>query len=469
MKGFYRSRHITDGVSAVGYMLINMNEIKLYGKWKILNTGEEFDGELVILDNNKLFLHLTALFDENVDNPLKRFKASGNQPLIIGNIYNGGKITLFDNYFLGEHIELGSRNSINVISKYGFWNLEANNIDDLLFNNVEVDFGQIIKWSRMCYYKWENDFEFNNQNLKWVQKIEDKEIVVNENFILKIYSDSGTHSSYITDKEVKINQNIIFSFRYKSAVKWCEILNDINKIKAIISFGMLQPVYIKSIRYLNNQNRHMNDIFLGNDDFGITKDIDSSIYLFDLLDLINDNNAVFTKIFNEGDKLLSIISLCQIAYSGTNVPNYVVFINLVQAIETFHSRYVSDNYNEYCKFILENYSESYNYLINNNYKKITLKDRLRYMLYNINKEIFDILNIKKDKFIDDVKVSRDYYTHYDINKKDKAFSKDELNIVNMILLTFINFFILTQINLDKKKINERIIHLFTNISYNIKK
>lgn len=445
-----------------------MNEIKLYGKWKILNTGEEFDGELVILDNNRLFLHLTALFDETIDNPLRRFKASGNQPLIIGNIYNGGKITLFDNDFLNEHIELFKRNSINVISKYAFWNLDVDNVDGLLFNNVEVDFGQIIKWSRMCYFEWENGFEFNNQKLKWTQKIEDKEIVIDENFSLLVRSNSGTHSSYITDKEVKINQNVIFSFKYKSAVKWHDIINDINRIRAIISFGMLQPVYIKSIKYLNINTQHMSDIFLGNNEYGITKDIDNSVYLFDLFDLITDNNAVFTKIFNEGDKLLSIISLCQIAYSGINIPNYVVFINLVQAIETFHSRYISDNYDDYCNMISDNYNENYDYLINNDHKSITLKDRLRFMLFGINKEIFNILNIEKDKFIDDVKISRDYYTHYDIKKKDKAFSQEELNIVNMILLTFVNYFILMQINLDKNKINNRIMQIFTNISSNIK-
>ena len=119
----------------------NMNEIKLYGKWKILSTNEEFDGELVVLDNKRLFLQLYALFDENADNPLQRFKASGNHHLIIGNIYNGGKITLLDNVFFGEHVELLLRNSIQVISKFGFYNLEIDNVDNLMFNNVEVDFG----------------------------------------------------------------------------------------------------------------------------------------------------------------------------------------------------------------------------------------------------------------------------------------------------------------------------------------
>ena len=120
----------------------------------------------------------------------------------------------------------------------------------------------------MCYYKWENDFEFNNAKLRWVQQIENKEIVVNDNLSILIYSNSGMHSSYMTDKEVKISQNVIFSFKYRNAKKWYDILNDINRIRTIISFGMLQPVYIKNIRYLNNKTRHMNDVLLGNNDYG---------------------------------------------------------------------------------------------------------------------------------------------------------------------------------------------------------
>ena len=148
-----------------------------------------------------------------------------------------------------------------------------------------------------------------------------------------------------------------------------------------------------------------------------------------------------------------------------------MFLNLVQALETYHSRFVTNDIDEFKRRVdnlLSSFGETHAneykaYLLAHSNRFITLESRLADLLLAEWKIRFDTGNINHQDFPSIIAHSRNYYIHYDESIKDKyrILSQEELQIYNTVLIEILEYHILLEIGFVetngelKKKITER--------------
>ena len=60
-----------------------------------------------------------------------------------GQIDTGGHILLYDCMFGGQHNRIGQDTTVTVTVRAAFWNLDVDQKEDLSFQKVRIDFGDI--------------------------------------------------------------------------------------------------------------------------------------------------------------------------------------------------------------------------------------------------------------------------------------------------------------------------------------
>ena len=198
-------------------------------------------------------------------------------------------------------------------------------------------------------------------------------------------------------------------------------------------------------------------------------------YLFTLSDLAGNDYHSLKNWYSKYDLLGSVVELYETAYNYPGISSEMLFLNLTQALETYHARFVSNDLKKYIKlvdgFLRESYkltdSEelnghilSYRQLLiaqNEEMRSITLKSRLGYLFLARFEIIFDYLDYKMNEFIQKVVDTRNYYTHYSIDKKEKIFPKHQLPYVNGILLGVLQYYILKEIDIKEAHI-KKVVH-----------
>ena len=148
-----------------------------------------------------------------------------------------------------------------------------------------------------------------------------------------------------------------------------------------------------------------------------------------------------------------------------------VFLNLVQALETYHSRFITNDIDEFRQRVDnllssfgEKRSEEYKtYLLAHSNRFITLESRLADLLIAEWKIHFDTGDISYEDFPSIIAHSRNYYIHYDegIKEKYRVLSQEELQTYNTVLIEILEYYILLELGFVetngeiKKKITER--------------
>lgn len=183
-----------------------------------------------------------------------------------------------------------------------------------------------------------------------------------------------------------------------------------------------------------------------------------------------DNNS-FACYFFKYDILEPVIELYIEIIHSNESSSRRVFLNLVQALETYHSRIVTNNLTEFRNridtVILKNRPEEWKeedrkFLLANSRKFITLESRLADLLLSEFQYRFDTGNIKYYDFPNVIALTRNYYIHYDesIKNKGRVLSEEELSIYNRCLFGVLEYYLMKEIgfsdtNVIRKKLKER--------------
>ena len=147
------------------------------------------------------------------------------------------------------------------------------------------------------------------------------------------------------------------------------------------------------------------------------------------------------------------------------------FLNIVQALETYHSRFITNDIDEF-KQRVDNLLSSFGetraneyktYLLAHSNRFITLESRLADLLIAEWKIHFDTGDISYEDFPSIIAHSRNYYIHYDevIKEKYRVLSQEELQTYNTVLIEILEYYILLELGFVeingeiKKKITER--------------
>ena len=151
------------------------------------------------------------------------------------------------------------------------------------------------------------------------------------------------------------------------------------------------------------------------------------------------------------------------------MPPEMVFLNIVQALETFHARFFyEDNKEKYVASVTERFGSLQNYpdieklLLcdtqkDENCKYIILVSRLNDLLIGKYDGLFQDYYVTDAEFAQTVADTRHYYTHYGKSKEKKALKGDKLIDAIGILSLLLEYNVCLQLGIDNQsKVREQL-------------
>ncbi len=433
------------------------------GTWYIPGTSEKYKGELIHEESENFWaLHFRDKHDNGnlaqlIKEPCKYIQGDLDNGFYILLInlkahHAGGYLFAYDDYLLiPEYI------------------LEGVHIDsnEVILSELFFDFDDIVHWSGMCHFRYHND------GVEWERK---PDIVLEcGDHSLAIYPCRNGSMSFIPSREICLSQTVIFNLRpiSEKSLEW--FLETANRIKSLATLGIQRKVVFNELHFrqpkdlqdpdnIEYQTRehslHIN--FVKVEETDKTNFLD---HLFNFSD-IKEHPEIYNAWMKNYEMMKPIIDLRCLVFLYPDLPPVIVFLNLMQALETYHARFICDKLKDYptiidhfieedLHFYYDQDREKYRAYLkeNSSTSSITLKARIRY-LFSIERFLYVPPANKCDfnLFIQKLIDSRNYYTHYNPKKEKKAFSHDELPAVNALISTILDYYILKKVDYPQEEL-----------------
>lgn len=465
-----------------------MSKIRKYGgKWKLFEKEILYQGELHIDYENRV-IALEILIPASEGKSLPRVAYKGKIPYICGTLFSGTKILLYDCSTGQESTCVMQYTKQIIYARYAFLGLSINSIEEIRFSKAIFNFGNIIAWSGLCNYNWEFS-EDGGSNLTWNHK-EPVKFKVRENLEVIFSPSQGSIGiGDIFENEIKARQYISVEFEYSDSVQWEVMIEDALSMQYLIGLGINKKVEIDSAQYCHSPiyieepktDRTSEKIYIPVDVvFGTgkvepTQNTKPYDFLYTLSN-VKENNT-FIK-WNENYSMLKpVLDLYFIAFSNTIKTPEMLFLNLMQALETYHARFITDDaklYVQRVNILVEslcqgngNTEQWKNFLLdkgqNKNKNSIYLRSRLADLVFANGELPFWPQKCFPDKYIRKIIDTRNYYTHYDQSKFEKAFAKEELPWVNGHLLALLQYHLLILMGFDTNEVRKKTVEKINQI------
>lgn len=462
----------------------------LGGQWKISGQAESIGGELYYdKDERYIALRLIIATDEGACIP--QLCGLGEVPFITGTLFSGAKVVLY-RCRTGQRTEhIPSYTSLVVYAEYAFWGLDVDNKDDLLFKGACVDFGDILNWYDLCKYEHELLDEGSPGAYTWNNE-KPITLTINANLSVSFAPSTTVYFGELFDRKLSLDQTVWVRFEYKDDVSWETIIKDIECIENLVGVGTAQNVEIDELKYKHRSKfvdlqslggeRYWEefDVLLGTGRVTATQKKHEFDFLFTLKEFLAVDNGTRNWVDNY-DKLKPILDLYYNVQRGLGSPE-ATFLSLVQALETFHSRFVTNSLKVY-KTRVEKMVARYetdeikkeweDFLIDEGQKtrekrdEIYLRSRIADLIYADGELPLRCGfggSIIPTTAVQQLCDTRNYYTHYDKKKKEKAYSVEELPTINGYLMCLLEYHLMILLGFDPQKTEEKISGIVRSIS-----
>lgn len=413
---------------------------------------EHISGELIYNKQNGIIL-LNLIKEVNSKSLFG--KSYGTLPIITGKLNTGAVITLFNNRCSNNHTQAFSSQRLVFVSEYMIWsNSEKINTS---YNKMVCTLKNAYQWSSF------SAFEETETGIKAKESIDSK--------TFNWFGARITFSSYLNDplfvppheEETKIIQRLVLEIETAKKHSAKDFVSIRNKVLSLISFAIKNNVNIDE-QYLCDyddsyliankyKDYHKHYIFTSESTLDIlkTRRWDYNFWLKDL--------PVETDISSVLEKLEPIFSLYLSLFKYQDMPPEMVFLNIVQALETFHSRFFYGNKKDrYIKSVEERFGDS------DRYKKLLLSDtqmdencgyiilvsRLNDLLIGKNDGLFCAYYIENEEYAQTIADTRHYYTHYGKSKEAKALKGDSLLEAIYILRVLLEYNVCLVLGIDRR-------------------
>lgn len=165
-------------------------------------------------------------------------------------------------------------------------------------------------------------------------------------------------------------------------------------------------------------------------------------------------------INKELGKLVPVFNLYLSLFKYREMPIEMIFLNIVQALETFHSRFFYENKKKkYVESVMQRFSDSVIFdklkskllsdtQMDENCNYIILVSRLNDLLIgNYNTIFLDYWECEED-YAQKIADTRHYYTHYGNSKEKKALKGDELRDAIFVLSRLLEYHVCLALGID---------------------
>ncbi len=407
--------------------------------WLPSNPDERIKGKLTFNQSSGAILELDKPFT-------KPFKT------IYGLSPWGREITLLDCIPLS--INLPSL-PYKILAHFTFLGAHFKNSEDAIFNSFHCQISNLFEWIGNSGVKTEG--EFTNNILIRYDNPEPISISINPELKIEIIFQSSFSSRY-GNREIQLKQIAQISFHPKENKNIDEYINWMHHFRNFLCLVTQESIFPQKIIGLREDApTSMIDILYKLD---TPSNTESNIYnsLFTYNDIENKFETYLQNWYRIYDDLEPVFTL----YFGTHYGQFVYlnlrFLCLVQAIEAYHRRLISneelpkDKHKERINSIFTTAPLEYKKWLQNKLtysNEPSLRSRLKYICEMLS-ELY-LITDKKD-FINKVINTRNYMTHYDLDLKDKSVDGKELFIITEKLKMIVEICILKEIGLSLEEI-----------------
>ena len=433
----------------------NMERDRHYtGIFTILD--EKIPGELIFNKKNGVILLniVKELSEKSVFG-----KSYGTLKTIIGKLNSGVVVTLFNNRCVNNHTQAFQTQRLNFRAEYMLWsNAEAG---DCQYNKMVCVLRNAYAWSGL------SAFEECGAGIKTVESEEPKTY----NWFGATIRFSTHLNNWLIippdEEETTIIQRLVLKIETDDKRELQEFVDIKNKIVALISFAIKDNVNVEEEYLLDYDDSytigngivdyHKHYLFLSESQLDIlgTKCWNYN-FILDQLPAQKDINK-------ELSKLAPIFNLYLSLFKYRDMPVEMVFLNIVQALETFHSRFFyGDKKEKYVKSVMERfgdspYFEKFEKLLlcdtqkDPNCSYIILVSRLNDLLIGRYDGLFCEYYWEDESYAQTIADTRHYYTHYGKSKEAKALKKDDLLEAIYILKVLLEYHICLALGVDNRE------------------
>lgn len=413
--------------------------------WLPENPEKQVSGTIYFDFKDGARLELIGSFAE-----LKDLNAFLSPKIILGLTQKGKYITLYKCFEKNRDISFaGLINSIFSV-KLVFIGCHFEKEEDILFEKLSISYSNLDEWVGYTGFRIKSKFEQKDSPKKFEivyespKKIEAK---INK-FHLNIFFNFNFKAE--SRFAIQLKQTTIIQIESDRSVHFRDYMDDIvDHTQDFFGLAIGQAAYPltivgkskASITKLNDGETVFNDILIFYK-LGSFADLSKIVYAHEMLFTFRDISDNFELYLKNWFKKSEILKPVYELYFGTlyNPSMYLnhQFLSLIQALESYHRRtyagkYVSDEdysklYEKFINVISQNIDPDFRESLCNKMKylnELSLRRRLKDLLNKCGNMIEPIIS-DKDTFIESVKSTRDFLTHYDKNLESKSKKGQEL-------------------------------------------
>ncbi|MBE3092828.1 MAG: hypothetical protein IMZ60_04015 [Actinobacteria bacterium] len=447
-------------------------KVKISGKWTIPNTKFiDFSGDLY-LEPTKNVINLITYTD-------KPFGLYKEFDVIIGKTIYGYEITLYQCFVARENTHIysnGRMYNTTFTSNYCLYGVNFKSDNEVMFHEVVARFTYLDEWAFFESFDFGQNEGFSYSfNYKVPNEVIYK---IDEQTTLILYADLKAPYSSNVDKEIDISQKVYVSIKHTNQQPLKVSLTIIDTLMDFIRFCTFNEInYIEIFGY--NPNYYQMIGKTGEDKFYDTINIykigqvnedyesdDPRDYLLNLKNIDNNFSLFFSNWFLKKELLKPVISLFLNA-TNPHLPIELQFLSLVQALESYHRRirkkYLIDKSEHDIRIesILDNVPEEHREWLDGKLKysnEPTLIERIDDLSHE-GPDYWIFFNGKREreKFLKDVRNTRNYFVHYDKSLKSKALQGEDLVLACDCLRNIIEYNLLKEIGLSYETIRPKIV------------
>ena len=440
----------------------NNNDVDMHFAGKFNIVGEEINGELIYnKENGVTLLNLV----KQINNSSIMGKHYGNLDIITGVLNSGTTVTLFHNRCTKNHTQAFHSQQLVYVADYSIWS--KNDATNAKYNKLVCVLENALDWSGLTsvdtsdlstisfkHNETENEYHWFDSKITFSTSLkcdlfnfprkEESEVI--ERLVVSIEADKKQDISFFIAIRNKLTSLISFAIKDNVNIEE-QYLNDYDDSYQIGEYTEYYKHYLYTSEHrlsLHNSNHWE--------------------YNFTLAQLLPEKD-----IKKELDLLEPIFNLYLSLFKYTDMPHEMVFLNIVQALETFHARFFyDDSKDKYVASVNERFGNCLHYsdieklLLcdtqkDENCKYIILVSRLNDLLIGKYDGLFYDYYVTDTEFAQTIADTRHYYTHYGKAKEKKALRGDKLIDAIGILALLLEYNICLQLGIDNQaKVREHL-------------
>ena len=397
---------------------------------------------------------------------------------ISGELSTGFRFTLLECTRTGlQHLISYGKSVFSYSAKYMIKGIGGKDAHQITFNKVVFQLSDTMEWGNISGYSVGENYALKQENEA------ESVLYQNDNFSIKYCVNSSMLPVVNMDllkENITLEQsgNVEISFNEEKCITDFEDVY--KKIKRLIELSMLRTITLKKVTGWSKDNKRLigkeehewpieiisYDFFCDN----LDEDIKSIRYKWICRPELIENNS-FEEYFQKYEILEPVVELYLEILEARDMSPVRAFLNITQALETYHARFKANTLEDFKKrikdVILKNrpescYKENTEFLMKGSKKYLTLQSRLADLLLAEFKIWFGTGDIDRLEFPRVIAKTRNYYTHYNesIKKKERVLTSKELVMYNKVLLYILEYYLLSELGFTdviaiRKKLNNR--------------